>query len=119
MRNGSEDLERGLDCSGYMYLAAKWAGIPGVTRTTAYRMAMGFGGWIGRDVSLDAADECDLTFWTMEDDRPHGHVGAFLRDPAGKRKVTHASYSRGVILEDLNQRLMKDLSKVRRLTIGE
>ena len=82
-------------------------------------MSMGFGGWVGRDIKLEAAEECDLIFWTLDDERPSGHVGAFLRDSDGHRKVTHASSSRGVILQDLNQYLRKNLEKVRRLTIGE
>jgi len=116
---GSSDLEKGLDCSGYLFLAAKWAAIPGITRTTSVRMSMGSGGWTGRDISLDEADECDLTFWTFADNRPCGHVGALLRDANGKLKVTHAGVRRGVVLENLRGPMFPNLTKVRRLTIGD
>jgi hypothetical protein len=116
---GSTDLRKGIDCSGYLFLAAKWAGIPGVTRTTSQRMAMGLGGWIGRDIDFTEADECDLPFWTFRQDRPYGHVGVFLRHPYGMPGVTHASSTRGVVLRDLTGPLLRNLSKFRRLTIGE
>lgn len=112
-------MKEGVDCSGYLFLAAKWAGIPGVTRTTSQRMAMGLGGWVGRDIDFTEADECDLPFWTFRKARPYGHVGVFLRHPCGMPAVTHASSTRGVVLGDLTGPLLRNLSKVRRLTIGE
>jgi cell wall-associated NlpC family hydrolase len=116
---GAEDLEKGLDCSGYIYLACKWAGIPGVTRTTSYRMALGLGGWVGEDIDADESDECDLPFWTFKEGRPFGHVGAFLRYMDGGLRAAHASTRRGVVLQELNGSLLRNLTKVRRLTIGE
>lgn len=112
-------MGKGVDCSGYLFLAAKWAGIPGVTRTTSQRMAMGFGGWIGRNIDFTEADECDLPFWTFKQHRPCGHVGMFLRDLHGMPGVTHASSKRGVVFDDLTGPLLRNLSKVRRLTIGD
>lgn len=108
-----------MDCSGYLFLAAKWAGIPGVTRTTSHRMALGLGGWIGRDIAIEDADECDLPFWTFKQQRPYGHVGVFIRQPHGMPGVTHASTKRGVVLQDLQGPLLRNLVKVRRLTIGD
>jgi len=108
-----------LDCSGYLFLAAKRAAIPGITRTTSLHMSMGLGGWTGREISLDDSDECDLVFWTLADNRPCGHVGALLRDTNGALKVTHAGVRRGVVLENLRGPIFPNLTKVRRLTIGD
>lgn len=116
---GAEDPDKGLDCSGYIFLAAKWAGIPGITRTTSYRMSLGLGGWTGRDVATTEAEECDLPFWTFDPERPEGHVGAFLRRQDGKLGVTHASSRRGVVLDDFSGPFKTNLTKVRRLTIGD
>jgi len=117
---GASDLEKGLDCSGYVFLACKWAGIPGVKRTTSFRMAMGLDGWTGKDIPQESCSSCDLAFWTWHKslDRPYGHVGVFLK--AGPRlEVAHASSKRGVVLAPLRGSLQTDLSKVRCLTIGE
>lgn len=117
---GATDLTKGLDCSGYVYLAGKWAGIPGIVRTTSYRMALGLDGWIGVDVPHEQAQECDLCFWTWKKSpaRINGHVGVFLTRK-GVLQVTHASSSRGVVLVPMRGVLRTDLSRVRRLTIGE
>ena len=119
LRGGANDLERGLDCSGYVYLAAKWAGIPGISRTTSFRMSQGFGGWSGRDIKLSNAEECDLLFWTFSKNQPFGHVGAMLRGAQGRKQAAHASPRLGVVLRPLKGSLAQNLSKVRRLTIGE
>jgi cell wall-associated NlpC family hydrolase len=116
---GADDPDKGLDCSGYVYLAAKWAGIPGICRTTSLKMSQGLCGWTGVDIGLDSADVCDLPFWTFEPHRPNGHVGVFLRDPNGWPAATHASSRRGVVLDALQGKLLRDLTKVRRLTIGD
>ncbi len=119
LRGGASNLEKGLDCSGYVYLAAKWAGIPGISRTTAFRMSRGFGGWSGRDITLSDADECALLFWTFTETQPFGHVGALLRSSQGRNQAAHASARKGVVLRPLAGSLTQNLSKVRRLTIGE
>jgi hypothetical protein len=116
---GAESLDQGLDCSGYIFLACKWAGIPGITRTTALRMSLGLGGWQSKDIDLADADECDLPFWTFKEHRQNGHVGALLRSLEGEILVTHASSSRGVVLDDLQGVLVQKLTKLRRLTIGD
>lgn len=116
---GANDLEKGVDCSGYLFLAAKWAGIPGITRTTSARMAQGLGGWNSRPIGLRQALACDLVFWTFTEGRPNGHVGAFLADRAGRRMVTHASQRRGVIGEELDGQLLRGVTGIRRLTIGD
>ncbi|MGO9567269.1 MAG: hypothetical protein ACLP5H_07000 [Desulfomonilaceae bacterium] len=116
---GAESLDQGLDCSGYIFLACKWAGIPGITRTTALRMSLGLGGWHGKDIDLADADECDLSFWTFKEHRPNGHVGAIVRGLDADIYVTHASSRRGVVLDGLEGLLLQKLTKVRRLTIGD
>jgi cell wall-associated NlpC family hydrolase len=116
---GAKYLDQGLDCSGYIFLACKWAAIPGITRTTALRMSLGLGGWYGKDIDLRDADECDLSFWTFNGHRQNGHVGALVRGMDGEMHVTHASSSRGVVLDDLGGVLVRKLTKLRRLTIGD
>ncbi len=109
------DLTSGLDCSGYIFRAAKWSGMP-VRRTTARRMALGEGGWIGRNSTIDNACELDLVWWTFKATRPNGHIGAIFND---SRHVTHASSSRGVVVDRLQGVLIQKITKVRRLTIGD
>jgi cell wall-associated NlpC family hydrolase len=116
---GAGDPEKGLDCSGYLFLAAKWAGIPGITRTTSAKMAEGLGGWTSREITVRQAKECDLVFWTFRKHRPNGHVGAFLNDGNGRRSVTHAGTRNGVVLEALEGQLLERMTRVRKLTIGE
>jgi cell wall-associated NlpC family hydrolase len=115
---GTSELSGGLDCSGYVFLASKRAGIPGVTRTTSFRMSLGLGGWRGREVTIGQAQDCDLVFWTFYPNRLEGHVGILMS--AGPRPfATHASFKHGVVLRELKGPLYSNLTKVRRLTIGD
>ena len=109
-----------VDCSGYLYRSCARAGIP-VLRTTAYQMALGGGAWLGRDIELDDAGNVDLVWWSFNPMRKHGHVGAFLvGTKSGLLQVTHASPSRrAVVLDVMKGKLITDISKVRRLTIGD
>lgn len=125
---GGIDIILGVDCSGLIFAAAKRAGIPGITRTTAYHMAMGHGGWIGVDVELADATPSDMTFWTWKDkpDRPYGHVGVLIAkgqpNPITRPvyTVVHASGSKKrVVKQNLTGVFMRDLTRVRHLTIGE
>jgi cell wall-associated NlpC family hydrolase len=112
----SEDLSKGMDCSGFMFRAAKWAGMP-VRRTTSRRMAMGEGGWIGRRIDWKQRQVTDLVFWTFKRERPNGHVGVILKD---KNHCAHASGSRNqVVVDKFNGVLRNDLSGIKRLTIGD
>src|SRR4030042_5914609 len=88
---GSTDPKEGLDCSGYLTVAAHWAGLP-VRRTTSRRMALGDAGWVGVDIPPQSATDLDLAFWTFVERRPDGHVGAFY---GGRLTGTHASRRRG------------------------
>ena len=118
---GSESEQKGVDCSGYIYLAAKRSGIP-VKRVTAFQMRHGAGGWIGKESDLGHTGELDLVWWTWIDKphRPHGHVGVFL---IGRRselmEVNHSSSSHGVIIQELKGQLFRDVSAIRRLDIGD
>ncbi len=118
---GSESEQKGVDCSGYIYLAAKRSGIP-VKRVTAFQMRHGAGGWIGKESDLGHTGELDLVWWTWIDKphRPHGHVGVFL---IGRRsellEVTHSSSSRGVVVQELKGIFLRDISAIRRLIIGD
>ena len=117
---GGTSLQRGVDCSGYLWLAFHRAGLP-FKRTTALAMAQGQGGWVGKDITLDDADEFDVIWWTFEKDRPHGHVGITIRRPgSGVPAVTHASPSRGiVVVDDIARSLLRFISKIRRLSFGD
>ena len=106
---------KGVDCSGYLYLAGRRAGMP-VKRSTSKRMAQGLDGWVGKDVPSGKEQELDLPFWTFKPDRPNGHVGVFWE----KGKVTHASPSRDrVVVDKLKGVLKSKLSLIRRLTLGD
>lgn len=119
---GATDERMGLDCSGYLFLACKRAGIP-VKRTTSFRMAHGLDGWdsvvVGR--MYVASRELDITFWTFKasPNRPYGHVGQLLVGRSGLLEVTHASARRGVVVDKIKGSLLSDLVRVRRLTIGD
>ena len=109
-----------VDCSSYLYRACVRSGIP-VLRTTAYQMALGGSGWVGKDIELDNAENVDLVWWTFTPSRTHGHVGAFLvGTKSGLLQVAHASPSRKeVVLDQLKGKLLSSISKVRHLIIGD
>ena len=119
---GAESEEKGIDCSGYLYLAAKRSGIP-VHRTTAIQMEAGLAGWTGKKVTLDDANELDIIWWTWKTSpqRRHGHVGFFLVNNRGSKllEVTHSSSSKGVIIQQLRGTLLRDISSIKRLTVGD
>lgn len=117
---GSESEQKGVDCSGYLYLAAKRSGIP-VKRVTAIQMRVGAGGWSGKDIGLEHAGELDIVFWTWKEspNRPHGRVGAFITGrQSDLLEVTHSSSSKGVVVQELKGQLFKDISAIRKLDIG-
>jgi hypothetical protein len=119
--SGSESEQKGVDCSGYIYLAAKRSGIP-VKRITAIQMRFGTGGWIGKDANLGDAGELDLVWWTWIDKphRPHGHVGVVLTGrQSGLFEVTHSSSSKGVVVQELKGYLFRDISAIRRIDVGD
>ena len=116
---GSETESKGLDCSGYIYLSAKRSGMA-ISRTVARNMRYGLSGWVGYDIELRDTEELDLIWWTFSTARPHGHIGILWRDKAGLPAVTHASgSSRGVVVGWLQGSLFRDISAIRRLTIGD
>ena len=118
---GCESESKGLDCSGYIFLAAKRSGLL-VKRVTAFEMEAGRGGWdcvnIGK---LRDADDCDLVWWTWRDkpNRPHGHVGAFILGfKSGLLEVTHASSAqKHVVCEPLKGKLETEISSIKRLRV--
>jgi len=114
---GSVSEEKGLDCSGLIYLAARRAGIPGVMRTQSYRMAIGADGWSGYDLVYNDAGHCDMVFWTYTPDRPTGHVGALLHRH-GSQMVAHASSSKRRAVMHKHQHT-PTVTKYRRLNHGE
>ncbi len=116
---GAETEAKGLDCSGFIFLAARRAGMP-VIRVTSAQMAQGRGGWIGRDIAFRDSAELDIIWWTFKPERPLGHLGVLIRHPVYKTpSVTHASSTRGVVVDFIQGPLLRDLSKTRRLTIGD
>lgn len=120
---GAESEEKGLDCSGYLYLAAKRSGLP-VKRVTAVMMEAGLGNWSGKKVTLDDAQELDIVWWTWLNTphRKHGHLGFFLINKRASNllEVTHSSTSKnGVVIQQLRGQLLRDISSIKRLTIGD
>jgi cell wall-associated NlpC family hydrolase len=116
---GYQDTNKGLDCSGYIYLAARWAAIPGLHRTTAIRMAKGLDGWDGTTLkSISNADRGDLVFWTWKGSRRKcGHVGAVvLGRKSGLLEAAHASSGRNsVVVVPFRGGLLTDIDIFRRL----
>jgi hypothetical protein len=113
---GSTDEKKGLDCSGYVFLAAKRAGMP-VRRTTSDRMAEGECGWEGVRVFRDEVRHLDLVFWTMKEKRPNGHVGVFYLDAD---HVTHASSKHNrVVVVPVQGILETAITGCSRLSIGD
>lgn len=119
---GGIDETKGLDCSGFIYCAAKRAGLP-VRRVTAKDMRYGLGGWLGTDSELRKAEQLYLTFWTWGENpkREHGHVGIVVLGPRSRLyEVAHASQSRGsLVVQQCKGKLDTDISAVRKLTIGD
>jgi hypothetical protein len=119
---GASNLKKGLDCSGSMYLAAKWAGIVGPRRTRSCRMAQGLDGWTSDPVLMTMATDCDLTFFTWENTpwKVNSHTGALLTgEPQGGRGVeglalAHAG-SKGFGIVPFRGVFVRDLSIIRRL----
>jgi hypothetical protein len=120
---GSTAEYLGLDCSGFLFLAAKRAALPGVQRTTAYYMARGASGWTGRTKLLREVDPLDLVFFTWKPKpgkvpRPEGHVAAVLIGPKSRLlEFAHASSSKGVVL--VPPFGLTAVSRVWHLTIGD
>lgn len=118
----AEPLNSKADCSGYIFWVFHDAGLP-VHRTTAIEMRKGLSGWVGKDIPLDQADETDIIWWTWKDkpDRPHGHVGAFfVGQGSNLLEVTHASSNAGhVVIQPITGVLLRDVSAVRTITIGD
>jgi cell wall-associated NlpC family hydrolase len=120
---GASSEDSGLDCSGFLFLAAKRASIPGVGRTTAYNMARGLSGWIGVNVQLRDVDPADLVFFTFKPKpgkqlRPDGHVATMLLGSKSRLpEFAHASGTKGVV--SVPPFGFRDISTIRRLTIGD
>lgn len=118
---GSESEARGLDCSGYVYLAARRSGLP-VKRSTAFFMEKGLQGWVGNRAKLEECEELDLVWWTWKTApaRIHGHVGVLLINRrSGLLEVTHSSARKGVIIQPMNGTLLRDMSSMKRLSLGD
>jgi hypothetical protein len=95
-------------------------------------MALGESGWTAKDIpTLAAATDLDIIWWTFKASRPDGHVGVIwgigraggLKAADGFKSdfsVTHASPGRGrVVLDRIRGWVIKRMSKLRRLTIGD
>jgi hypothetical protein len=110
----------GVDCSMSELLVHMWGGVPGVQRTTAYRMSLGFGGWEGYDIEnfddLEAHDHAYFTFASALT-RIRGHIGAKISDT----EFMHSGVStKGPAMVPLNsQWIRKSFVVGRHLTIGE
>jgi len=111
-----------FDCSGYLYYIYFKSGVP-VKRTVAFRMRHGMDNWIGKDVNIYDVDDLDIPFWSWRNspNRPFGHVGVVLIGKKSKLlEVTHASGGKKkVVMHPLEGVFIRDLSAIRRLTIGE
>jgi hypothetical protein len=117
-----DDPKKGLNCTSYLWLAAKWAGIPGVQLTQSWIMAEGGAGWSSTIIpdKLRSVQNLDLGFFTFKSDRPNGHAAAFLRSRDGMPAIAHASYGKGkIVIEEVARWVEQKLTRVRRLQIGD
>ena len=120
---GCTDEAQGVDCSGFIYLAAKRAALP-VKRVTAKDMAYGLGGWHGTTVGVREADILHIIWWTWRDKKPireHGHVGIVVLGHGSRLlEVAHASQSkRYVVIQPAEGKLYTEISEIKKLTIGD
>jgi hypothetical protein len=114
------------DCSGTFYAIAKKIGW-NVTRTTAFEMEGGRGGWRNTPLTLDKAEETTIVWWSWHNPeagkapkRIHGHIGMLMISPkSGLLEVVHNSSSKGLHMEPLQGVLIEDLSSIKNLTLGE
>ncbi len=83
------------------------------------RMSLGLGGWNGFRHELEHARTCDLVFWTFDESRPNGHVGAVIRHADGQVDVVHSSRGRGVVSQKINDYLRDKTTAVLRLSLGD
>lgn len=112
----SENISKGLDCSGYIFRAGRNAGLP-VRRTTSRRMARGEGGWVGIKLAWGMQKEGDLIFWTFKEGRPNGHVGIVYGDD---KHVTHSSKSRNKpVVDVIKGILVSTVTELIRLKLQE
>lgn len=112
-----------LDCSGYIFKAGSMAGMP-VKRTVAARMAMGLDGWSSKSTELWDIEETDLIWWTWKNstpDRRNGHIGAAVVSPKSDLlEVCHASSTKKrVVINPISGVFLRDISCIRRLTLGD
>lgn len=126
-----EALTKGVDCSMFDYLAAHFAGIPGIERVDAASMRKGLGGWRGHDLpgKLRDAQAGTLPFYKWRDvktrkpksNKLSDHTGVHVRHPdTGDPSVLHASSGRGkTALVPIGGVFVSDLECVRELTIGD
>ena len=116
---GDVSEEKGLDCSGFVYLVFKRAGFA-VARTTSRNMRLGLSGWSGVEIADEPFQVGDLVFWTWSDrpQRPDGHVGIIME--VGRReKVAHSSASRGVVTDEFTGKFIDDMSALISPRIGK
>jgi hypothetical protein len=119
------DIKEGVqrfDCSGYLHFCFFTSGVA-LKRTTAYRMRLGLDNWEGKDINIYDVDDLDIPFWSWRNspNRPFGHVGILLIGKKSKLlEVTHASSTKKkIVMHPLEGVFIRDLSAIRRLTIGE
>ena len=108
------------DCSSTIFQILRRIGWP-VLRVEAIKMEAGQGGWKGRPVKLEDAEEGSLVWWTwLGSTRKHGHVGFLMVSrKSGLLEAVHNSQSQGFHIEPLQNVLLRDLSSVKTLTYGE
>lgn len=111
-------MRKGLDCSGGLYWVFKHSGL-GYIRTTALKMFLG--AWPGYNLdNWQDARFPDLIFFTMNADRPHGHVGLVRHVKKHGVEMSHASSQNnkfmGVFLK-ADSKMLKKMSGVRVLDL--
>lgn len=134
---GGNKLDKGIDCSYFVYLVCKRAGIIGLQRLSADDIYHAQDGWKNITINIKDAEQLDMLFWIWQKKggKPYelteslkllktkakriDHMGLVLTGKSGLLEVGHMSSSKGGIITPFRGTLERDCVGVRRLTIGD
>ncbi|MDE3182339.1 MAG: C40 family peptidase [Bacteroidota bacterium] len=107
---GSESVERGFDCSGFVNYVFNHFNISVPRITIDFTNA-------GEEVPIAEGKPGDIILFTGTDAKSGvvGHIGIITQNNNGDVKFIHASTSRGVIISGMNSYFLPRFVKVNRL----
>ena len=110
---GSESVENGFDCSGFVNYVFDHFSIPVPRITVDFTNA-------GQEVPITQSKPGDIILFTGTDAKSGvvGHIGIITQNINGEVKFIHASTSRGVIISGMNSYFLPRFVKVNRVFPG-